>query len=372
MKKSITSIMLAMLGLSSTLANDGVYFTSGNQLIPLLETDISIRKEVLTIGLQDDGNAHVDVYYEFFNPGTSDKTVLMGFEADPSYNDDYEFHADGKHPSIIDFTVEMNGKKLSYQNAVCEVNNLDGLKPLDMTKYEVGETVTTVHPKGNDTLYIDFAYVYYFEATFKPGLNKVHHTYQYTRSMQIGTTFEVEYKLTPAARWANHQIDDFTLVIRADNTAKHYIIDEETFNMAPWMLTEGFGKQRVTDYYDSPFREFSLRNGAFTWHKNNFTPKHELVITSADRIYNFNENAAFGSFYDRNSSFALYYSEQNSVDDKLRTRIAHNLPYANRGHVFKDPVLKAYFQNLWWYMPDPNYQDDQSDFTDVDRSYLSY
>ncbi len=60
------------------------------------------------------------------------------------------------------------------------------------------------------------------------------------------------------------------------------------------------------------------------------------------------------------------------MEEGLRRRVAHNLPYAHRGHIFKDPVLNAYFRALWWYMPNTDYKDDQSDFTDVDRQYLSY
>ena len=45
-------------------------------------------------------------------------------------------------------------------------------------------------------------------------------------------------------------------------------------------------------------------------------------------------------------------------------RILRNLPYAHRGYVFKDQKLAAYFKSLWWYMPDPNWQQDTSDFTE--------
>jgi len=369
MKKKCTVIMLSALAVSSISANDGVYFTSGNQLIPLLETNISIQKEVLTISLQDDQYALVDVYYEFYNPSSSDTTLLMGFEADPSYNDDYVFLPDGKHPHIHDFTVEMNGTQLSYKNAACLESELKGLNPLDLSKYEIcEESYTTVHPKGNDTLFIPFVYVYYFDATFKPGLNKIHHTYKYKESMHVGNTFEISYKLSPAMRWANRQIDDFTLVIRADHTAKHYIVDDDNFKSSSWTVTEGMGKQRLLKNGN---REFSLRNGAFTWHTNNFKPTGELFISSADVLYFFKDNIPFGSFYDRASTLGLSFN-QGVMDDEKRARIAHNLPYANRGHIFKNPELKAYFESLWWYMPDPNYKDSQDDFTENDRRYLSF
>ena len=379
MKKHLSILIPAALGFCSVMANDGVYFTSGNQLVPIQETDISIRKEVLTIGLQDDNFASITVDYEFFNPGSTPKQLLMGFEADPSYNDDYQFHPDGKHPHIHDFTVEMNGERLQYKNAVCQQGTPDGILPLDMDKYQVSDMAVTVQPKDNDTLFIPFSYVYYFEATFRPGLNKIRHTYKYRQSTSIGCCFEIDYKLTPAIRWANGQIDDFTLVIRADHTAKHFIVEDDYFSSSPWMLTEGMGKQRTTTHYDTTYREFSLRNGAFVWHTNNFRPTFELEINSADLLYNFNDEASFGSSYDRTSIFALSYNQNENgrftippYDEKLIKRIAHNLPFAHRGHVFQDPVLRAYFQKLWWYMPDKNYKDSQDDFTECDKEFLKF
>ena len=49
--------------------------------------------------------------------------------------------------------------------------------------------------------------------------------------------------------------------------------------------------------------------------------------------------------------------------DKADKRILRNLPYANRGYVFKDKTLQAYFNKLWWYMPDPTWQTSTADFT---------
>ncbi|MBQ5454580.1 MAG: YARHG domain-containing protein, partial [Prevotella sp.] len=34
-----------------------------------------------------------------------------------------------------------------------------------------------------------------------------------------------------------------------------------------------------------------------------------------------------------------------------------------RGYVFKDKWLNDYFNQLWWYMPDPTWQASSSDFT---------
>jgi Ca2+-binding RTX toxin-like protein len=82
MKKAFF-LLLAVLAFIGAKANDGVYYASGNQLIPINETDISVKKEVLTITRVGD-HVEVTVYYEFFNPGKP-KDLLVGFEAPAPY-----------------------------------------------------------------------------------------------------------------------------------------------------------------------------------------------------------------------------------------------------------------------------------------------
>lgn len=53
----------------AAFANDGIYSTSGNQLLPLVETDIHVWREVLTLSWGEDRTADVDVYYAYYNPG---------------------------------------------------------------------------------------------------------------------------------------------------------------------------------------------------------------------------------------------------------------------------------------------------------------
>ncbi len=81
MIKRILALSLVILILSiSVSANDGSYYVSGNQLIPIIETDISVRKEILKITRKTKRQVEVSVYYEFFNPGNP-KSVIVGFEA---------------------------------------------------------------------------------------------------------------------------------------------------------------------------------------------------------------------------------------------------------------------------------------------------
>ena len=72
-------IILAILTFGRVNANDGVFYMSGNQLIPVNETQVSLSKEILTIK-RVGRMIHIDVDYTFYNPGKA-KKVLMGFEA---------------------------------------------------------------------------------------------------------------------------------------------------------------------------------------------------------------------------------------------------------------------------------------------------
>lgn len=356
--------LLSVLCLFAVVAkgNDGVVFVNGNQLVPIKETDISVAKEVLTISIGDDGFANIDVLYEFMNHGKA-KTVEMGFEADAPYNLEDELNKEGKHPYIYDFTVTMNGTPLTYKNAVVNAPGIDEVDfaPIDLNQWKVADDIALhlVRDAKTDSI-MPFAYAYYFTASFKEGINKVHHTYRYRQSYGVGRTFEIPYWLKPAMRWANRQIDDFTLRIKAENTAKHFCFADSLFAAASFKIAEGTGKMhKVNRPYDGEWLEVSLRNGTLEWHSTNFVPRANLLIVSADVMYSFNEQAVLGSFYDRSDQYRMWQFD----DKKKDTRILRNLPYAHRGYVFKNKRLNTYFNQLWWYMPDASWKASSSDFT---------
>ena len=67
MTRQIFTIILIFISYSS-FANDGAFFAKGNQLIPINETQISVKKEILTLKKVRNQFIEVTVYYEFFNP----------------------------------------------------------------------------------------------------------------------------------------------------------------------------------------------------------------------------------------------------------------------------------------------------------------
>ena len=382
--KRLLLVFAVLLGCSiHTNANDAVYYVNGSHIVPLRETDITVSKEVLTICIRDDGFARVDVYYEFNNKGKA-KTVDMGFEARAPYNSEEDgLKKAGKHPYIYDFIVDMNGTKLPVRNYVIERSDTEEGRPSDFMALNLNEwreMVDTdfdydegslVNKKTNMT--VPFSYAYCFKASFTTGRNVVRHTYRYRMSEAVDKCFSIPYWLTPAMRWANRQIDDFTLRIKAEGTAKQFCIrKDEMWKDGKWTVTEGVGKVHVIknmDHDEAPcdYWEFSLRNGTYEWHGRNFRPTSDMEIASSDEILCHNEmvngvEEKLGRFYDRrmDKPFPYRWGEdertRESTDGIPNGRIMCNLPYANRGHVFKDQKLQAYFSSLWWYIPDPSWE----------------
>lgn len=362
----------AFSALQFSWANDGVFYVNGSHLVPVQETDIALTREVLTIKLADDGYAQVDVQYELNNSGP-EKVVTMGFEANAPYNDDVGFSPQGIHPYISQFTVQMNGKDLTYLNAVvkseysipCDFIPLDlkRWKSYGQVKMRDGDDLpnnSLLYDASADSL-VGFSYAYYFVARFLPGTNTVHHTYRYRMSYGLGRTFEVPYWLLPAMRWANRQIDDFTLRIEAPHTAKHFFVADSLFSQSDFRIIQGVGKIRKTRYYEDLYTEVALRNGIIEWHATAFRPKDNMTIQSAERLHY--DDFKLGTFYDRSENYqpGSYLIEPDKSE--VRRRILRNLPYASRGMVFKDRKLRRYFTQFWWYMPDPDWLPDTSDFT---------
>ena len=282
----------------NVLANDGVYYTSGNFLVPLRETDISAKKEVLEITLCKDSFATVTVDYTFYN-NSEDKTVTMAFEAAAPYNAWAPINRQGSHPFIEDFTVLFNGEPLPYRNALVGItanfsssedarNRKDYLAPLDPNEWKgYGEVADSLLPMDDVLInpalpdsFCSFAYAYYFDAPFRKGENHVRHTYRYRMSWGVGRDYEVSYTLTPVTRWRGGQVDDFTLRIKSE-TDREIVMNDSLFLGAPFKL-KGIGEiyQLQSDYWGYSQCLFAplMEGNVLEWHSTNFAPKENLHI----------------------------------------------------------------------------------------------
>ncbi len=282
----------------NVMANDGVYYTSGNFLVPLKETDIAVKKEVLEITLCRDSFATVTVDYTLYN-NSEDKRVTMAFEAAAPYNAWVPINRQGSHPFIEDFTVLFNGEKLTYRNALVEAHTInssfeekgsrkDCLMPLDPNEWKgYGEVADSLLPMDdvlvNPALpdsFRTYAYAYYFDAPFRKGENRVRHTYRYRMSWGVGRDYELSYWLTPITRWRGGQVDDFTLRIKSE-TDREIIMNDSLFLGAPFKL-EGIGDiyQLQSDYWGYSQCLFAplMEGNVLEWHGTNFAPTENLHI----------------------------------------------------------------------------------------------
>ena len=377
MKKTLI-LLLMVLSFIGAKANDGVYYTSGNQLIPITETEISVKKEVLDITRRDQ-MIHVHVYYEFFNPG-NEKTLLVGFEAMPPSGawdiSEEEYKKLVDHPYMHDFTVYINGERLNYQVSHVEGNEtgyyhngkFDELSK--QRELELGREMEFTEG-------IPYLFVYHFNATFKKGLNIVEHTYVFDESTYVGAEYDFDYVLTAANRWANNQIDDFTLNVDMGE-CESFAIRPTFFKSASEWTMKGVGRQSNGGelYNNDPL--FHMQKGGISYHKKNFHPEGEL------EIYKFIPNMMLWGG-DGNASvvmnavkrqYAKWYLWTFEDEDfgltKEDKRIMKNLPFAYRGHVFKDQGLKKFFESTAWYIPNPDYIDDMSKMSKDEREWIEF
>ncbi len=295
MRKILT--LISFLTAVRLLANDGSFTISGNQLVPTTETQIELRKEVLTIRLLHTG-AEVFVHYEFFNPGPQ-KTIEVGFEAGSPAGDVHGLPKNGEHPYVHDFNVKMNDNMIKYKVQYVIDSLFEETRKYHSRKHL---TLKQIAERNEDPNYIDFEYVYSFQATFKAGLNVIEHHYtcDYSRGMSgqsynegyNGIVEDFQYILTAAKRWANGCIDDFSLILESDIRGEYFIVRNFFESSSEWAVE---GKAKLTDSsytYDQSYDSASVkvrkskvktmkckaRKAILRFHKTKFKPKNEFCF----------------------------------------------------------------------------------------------
>ena len=322
-------------------ANDSEYGMEGNQLVPLVESNISIKKEVLTIKEADSG-LDVLVEYTFFNPNKR-KKVMVGFEAPNPDEEQYETKPLDKHPNMESFSVKLNGKKLTYK-----------IKS------------------------VDDGYVYYFDAVFKEGINHLTHHYKYMPSGSVYVRHQIDYLLSPASRWANGIIEDFTLKIDLGDFVD-FVIAKEFFESGKEWRVDGVTKETIFDaqypeYSDDdsvPATQFYAKTSPVIFKKKNFKIEGELHLISWRNGVN-HDVSIFDYRKDKLPFLLTSYLEETFPIDASSYKIFKNLPYARRGYVFNNKLVQKYYETLDWYKRNPNYKASMSDLKECETKVLSY
>ena len=381
-------------------ANDGAFYMNGNQLIPVNETQVELRKEILTVK-RVGRNILIDVDYTFFNPGKA-KEVLMGFEA-PMPRGAAEFQYDRwkmtrNHPHLKGFVVEINGIRIPYKADIVnkrafntrgslagfpqsEIDLLNERKSTSRGSFHGYHRGKPRNGKGElnyrDFLF-EYVYVNYFDAKFNPGINKVHHTYSFPISGTNDVPLDFRYILTAANRWANGQIDDFTLVIDMGDFRDYYINQTffkgtENWNDAAFLYMtnpkasdeeeEGFHLGRG---HENGSLQVRTKEAPLVYKQKDFRPKGELMIWGYHDEYS--SEQAFYEYYSVLSDtgvfdikeHALWYSFHHHKDDlrfakdEFTLQVLRNFPFAIRGYTFTNRKLRNYYRGYGWYQPDPS------------------
>lgn len=354
-----------LIGLTNiSLANDGSFRGSGNQLIPIRETNIAVRKEILTIKKVNRNYVDISVYYEFFNPG-NEKEITVGFEAFSPSGDVDGTPVNGQHPYMDNFTVNMNGEMLQYKIAYVS----------DSTYARNGfihsKTLKEIKNLIEDVNEVNFYYVYYFKAKFKKGLNIIKHTYQFDLSSSVSSIYDFKYILTAANRWGNRQIDDFTLILNPGNF-ETLQIPETFFHSKDEWLINGLGKVLNVgkdDLFETGKNQlrFYIQRGNLIFTKKNFHPDGELYFYEPPELSP-GEN---GEIKENYLPFSIDCQDEIDVNNvKIDKRILRNLPFARRGYVFKNSELKSFYERMDWYMPNPTYLPDLAAIDEREKKWL--
>ena len=365
MKKILLAILFCFLSIF-TFANDWEFGSEGEHIIPLKGSNVSIKKEKITLKLTPDGML-VNVKFTFDSPNAENK--IIGFVTPESGNGGYyEEENVIRKPEplkIKNFKTTVNGKEVK--------SNVELLSKL-LSKGVLDNNIVTEYVKEEKEKEY-YNYVYYFNADFKQGENIVEHSYFYTGSYGVYER-DFEYVVTTISKWKNKTVEDFEIEVYPENyfvkLPYSFWKDNKKIN---WEIV-GKGKmlaiaptKKVTDEDATGLEKFGvvylrLDNGFVKYKTKNFSPTDNFYMVRMDNIlgfeYEFPEGKIQGyKFKDKYFEILreVAYSDYSEIVDSLKDLsdkdldIVRNYPYAFAEYDFARKDLKDYFSQFVWYNP---------------------
>ncbi|GGD36366.1 hypothetical protein GCM10011343_27790 [Flavobacterium orientale] len=351
MKTAITTILTLILTIS-VYGNDGVYLTRGGVIYPTKESKISLDREVLSFSVQDK-ICRVDILFEFNNPENVERKLMIGFQAPTAVGDVSENSSNTNQ--IADFIILANGQILPYQlkAAECEDCELKEPKDFQFSQFEQG------------------VFVYLFELTFKPGLNKINHSYSFPASSNVEFDQFYNYILTTGAKWAGGTIKNLTINFDLGSN-KYFYVNDIFGENANWSI---IGSGKVTgkkfDNNEDNGRMVRILSGRLQIEVSNFKPEKNIefgiicensFITRPTDLEKLKEGKVFGI-----CSLSL---EKEIKYSKETLKILRNTVYAQYCYSFNSKDLKDYFAQFEWYIPDPNLTMEQIKMTEEEKKFI--
>ena len=369
MKVLFRFVLGILLSSAVSMANDGAYTMDGNHIVPTTESDISIKKEILSIKRVGDDILDVTVEYTLLNPKDA-KSITVGFEAAAPNGGGIDGRPiNGGHPYMKQFSVELNGENIPYKVATVTTDKY--IKDGKIISNDV--TAIVKNAKEIDLDFLGIGFVYYFNALFKKGENHLIHHYRYEHSMSVESIYEFNYILSTASRWRGNQIDDFTLHIDMGEY-QEFTIDRTFFDSFNEWTHDGEARDITYNRIEKENikgAKFYTIHKPISFHKKDFKITGDLILGSyvsteisfEDRKFNYRkDNLAYLS--EKVRSFTKV------PRGSLSHKILRNHPYAKRGYVFKNQAIQRYYDKMVWYIPNPSYKASRDDLIKEDIEWL--
>ena len=364
MKKILLAILFCLLSIF-TFANDWEFGSEGEHIIPLKGSNMSIKKEKITLKLTPDGML-VNVKFTFDNPTAENK--IVGFVTPESGNGEEEDETTkpkrkAEPLKIKNFKTTVNGKEVK--------SNVELLSKL-LSKGVLDNNIIKEYTEKEKTFY---NYVYYFNADFKQGENVVEHSYFYTGSYGVYER-DFEYVVTTISKWKNQTVEDFEIEVHPGNyfvkLPYSFWKDNKKINwevvgkgkMVTIAPTKKSNDEDATGLERYGIIYLKLNNGFVRYKTKNFSPNQDFYMTRMDNIlgfeYEYPEGKVQGyKFKDKYFEILreVAYSDYSEIVDSLKDLsdedldIVRNYPYAFAGHDFARKDLKDYFSQFIWYSP---------------------
>ena len=375
MKKILLAILFCFLSIFA-FANDWEFGSEGEHIIPLKGSNMSIKKEKITLKLTADGML-VNVKFTFDSPNAENK--IIGFVTPESGNGEEEdettkLKRKAEPLKIKNFKTIVNGKEVK--------SNVELLSKL-LSKGILDNNIIKEYTEKEKNFY---NYVYYFNADFKQGENIVEHSYYYTGSYGVYER-DFEYVVTTISKWKNKTVEDFEIEVHPENyfvkLPYSFWKNNKKINweivgkgkMVTIAPTKQFNDEDATGLERYGTIYLKLNNGFVRYKTKNFSPIDDFYMVRMDNILGFDYEYPEGTiqgykFKDeyfetvRNEMYSNYSDiviSLKSLNDK-DLDIIRNYPYALAGYDFARKDLKDYFSQFIWYSPigknvkiDPNF-----------------
>ncbi|MBS5187336.1 MAG: YARHG domain-containing protein [Fusobacterium nucleatum] len=364
MKKILLAILFCLLSIF-TFANDWEFGSEGEHIIPLKGSNMSIKKEKITLKLTPDGML-VNVKFTFDNPTAENK--IVGFVTPESGNGEEEDETTkpkrkAEPLKIKNFKTTVNGKEVK--------SNVELLSKL-LSKGVLDNNIIKEYTEKEKTFY---NYVYSFNADFKQGENVVEHSYFYTGSYGVYER-DFEYVVTTISKWKNQTVEDFEIEVHPGNyfvkLPYSFWKDNKKINweivgkgkMVTIAPTKKSNDEDATGLERYGIIYLKLNDGFVRYKTKNFSPNQDFYMTRMDNIlgfeYEYPEGKVQGyKFKDKYFEILreVAYSDYPEIVDSLKDLsdkdldIVRNYPYAFAGYDFARKDLKDYFSQFVWYSP---------------------